>query len=87
MKASDQQEPEKVVPIKKKKGQEEEEIVRKEPEIVEYCNDSQTLFEIFEQHWGAEEKEDAEKKELWYDFTPFNVKDPILLALMARDIK
>jgi len=75
------------VPVKKKRGQEEEEIVRKEPEVVEYNNDSQTLFDIFEGHWGAEEKEDAETRELYYDFTPYNVKDPILLALMARDIK
>ena len=61
--------------------------MRKEPEIIEYSNNSQTLFDVFGGHWGTEEKEDAETKELWYDFTPYNVKDPILLALMARDIK
>ena len=49
--------------------------------------DSESLFKIFDGHWGEEDKEDAEEKVLWYDFTPYNVKDPILLALMSRDHK
>ena len=53
----------------------------------EYTDDALTLFEVFDSHWGHEEKEDAEEMDLWYDFTPYNSKDPILLALMARDIK
>ena len=52
-----------------------------------YTDDAETLFDIFDGHWGEEDKEDAEEKVLWYDFTPYNVKDPILLALMARDHK
>ena len=45
-----------------------------------------TIFEIFEEY-GKETKQEADAEEcvkhLWYDFTPFNSKDPVLLSLMT----
>ena len=39
---------------------------------------SKTLFEVFGEHWGTPKKVDAEERFFWYDFTPFNAKDPLL---------
>ena len=46
-----------------------------------------TIFEIFGEY-GKETKAEIEeapecKKTLYYDFTPFNAKDPVLLSLMT----
>jgi hypothetical protein len=50
-----------------------------------------TLFEIFGQY-GCELKSQLEDEAnahlhfvLWYDFKPYNSKDPVLLALMYKD--
>ena len=72
--------------------QEEEEDLGPPP-YKTFDNPSMTLFEIFGEY-GLEMKkdfEDAEKEEeakksrgtLYYDFTPYNSKDPILLSLMS----
>ena len=58
-----------------------------EPEYVSYDEAAMTIFEIFNEY-GKETKaevEDSEecKKTLYYDFTPFNSKDPVLLSLMT----
>ena len=62
----------------------------KEPEYKTYDDPSTTIFEIFGEY-GKESKieidgEDGDgtcDKELYYDFTPFNAKDPVLLSLMT----
>ena len=46
-----------------------------------------TLFEIFGEY-GKETKAEVDadptqQKDLFYDFTPFNAKDPVLLSLMT----
>jgi hypothetical protein len=74
---------------KKQREAEEEEALTREAIVThkEYHDEALTLFEILGGHWGSEDKEDAEEMDLWYDFTPYNSKDPILLCLMARDHK
>ena len=71
----------------KKEGEKEE--VEEEPKFKTYSDPSMTLFDIFEE-WGCENKKDLPEREdlhkvLWYDFKPFNSKDPVLLALMYKD--
>ena len=56
-------------------------------QFVEYSEDRQTIHSIVEV-LGCETKGEIEdnpecKKELYYDFTPFNSKDPVLLSLMT----
>ena len=46
-----------------------------------------TIFEIFGEY-GKETKAEVEEapecqQKLFYDFTPFNAKDPVLLSLMT----
>ena len=58
----------------------------KEPEYTEYGDPSMTIYEIF-QNYGLETRDagdgDTEcQKELFYDFTPYNPKDPVLRASM-----
>ena len=58
-----------------------------EPEYVSYDNPSMTIFEIFDDY-GKETKAEVDEeplcqKKLFYDFTPFNSKDPVLLSLMT----
>ena len=58
----------------------------KEPDYIEYTDPSMTIYEIF-QNYGLETRDmvDADpecQKELYYDFTPFNPKDPVLRASM-----
>ena len=58
-----------------------------EPEYVSYDEAAMTIFEIFNEY-GKETKAEVEeseecKKILYYDFTPFNSKDPVLLSLMT----
>merc|ERR1712166_1623978 len=66
-----------------KKGAKKVEVVE-EPEPIKVVpafeeeDYSKTLFEVLGQHWGAAKREDAEEKCFWYDFTPFNAKDPLL---------
>ena len=71
--------------------QEEEEELGPPP-YKTFDNPSMTLHEIFGQY-GVEMKRDLEDEEneeaknargvLFYDFTPYNSKDPILLSLMS----
>ena len=65
----------------------EEEEKEKEPDYVQYEDDVATLYDIFGTYGRetkAEVEEDPEnQKELYYDFTPFNSKDPVLLSLMT----
>ena len=43
------------------------------------------IFDTYGKETKAEVDEDKElQKTLFYDFTPFNSKDPILLSLMTR---
>ena len=56
-----------------------------------YDNPSMTLFDIFGKY-GCEKKSELDDEEfadlhftLWYDFKPYNSKDPVLLALMYKD--
>ena len=65
----------------------EEEKEDAEPEYIQYEDPKTTLFDIF-QEYGKETKAEIEedpncKKELFYDFTPYNSKDPVLLSLMT----
>ena len=67
--------------------QEEEEEEKKEPDYVQFEDDIVTLYDIF-QHYGLATKAEVDEdptcqKELFYDFTPFNSKDPVLLSLMT----
>ena len=71
-------------PVAAAAAAEEEE---KEPDYIEYTDPSMTIYEIF-QNYGLETRDmvDADpecQKELYYDFTPFNSKDPVLLSLMT----
>ncbi len=75
-----------------KEGEEgvEEEEEEKEPDYTEFTDNTMTIFEIFEEY-GLDSKrlvdEDETKesqKTLYYDFKPFNSKDPILLSGMNR---
>ena len=59
----------------------------KEPEYLEFSDPSMTIYDIFKEY-GKPTKAEADeaeecKKELYYDFTPFNAKDPILLSLRS----
>ena len=65
----------------------EEEKKDEAPEYVQYENPSMTLFDIF-QEYGKETKNEVDEdptcqKSLYYDFTPYNSKDPVLLSLMT----
>ena len=58
-----------------------------EPEYCSYDEPAMTIFEIFNEY-GKETKAEVEeaeecRKTLYYDFTPFNSKDPVLLSLMT----
>ena len=57
------------------------------PEYVEYEDTQMKIFDIFKiygRETKAEVEEDKEcQKELYYDFKPFNSKDPVLLSLMT----
>ena len=59
----------------------------KGPDYVSYEEPHMTIFEIFGDYGKetkAEVDEDPEsQKKLFYDFTPFNSKDPVLLSLMT----
>ena len=61
----------------------------KEPDYVEYADPSMTIYEIFN-NYGKKTKPEVNEdpdcqKELYYDFTPFNSKDPVLRSLMTRN--
>ena len=68
------------------------EEVQEPPKYKTYDNPSMILFEIFETY-GVELKSELDdeecakefSRELWYDFKPYNSKDPVLLALMHKD--
>ena len=49
-----------------------------------YDEPTTTLYDIFQDE-GSDRKADAPEVELWYDFHPYNIKDPILLTLMVKD--
>ena len=82
---------------KKKEGEGEEEVeveAQKEeqpPQYKTFDNSSTTLYEIFGEYGVEmkkeldEETEEAKKARgtLYYDFTPYNSKDPVLLSLMT----
>ena len=58
-----------------------------ELEYKEYTNPGATIYDIFGVY-GVENKSEIEANpgcsiDLWYDFTPFNSKDPVLLSLMT----
>ena len=64
-----------------------EEVEDRGPGYVQYENPSMTIFEIFGEY-GKETKAECDEdetmqKELFYDFTPYNSKDPVLLSLMT----
>ena len=67
--------------------QAEEEEKEKEPDYVQYDDEIVTLYDIFQTYGLATKAEVDEdptnQKELFYDFTPFNSKDPVLLSLMT----
>ena len=81
---------------KEKEGEAEEaeaEAVQEEklPQYKTFDNSSTTLYEIFGQY-GVEMKKELEddteeaknaRGTLYYDFTPYNSKDPVLLSLMT----
>ena len=80
----------------KKKDEEEEEEGEKEeveqaPQFKTFDNSSTTLHEIFGTYgvdMKKELEEDTEEAKnaqgtLYYDFTPYNSKDPVLLSLMV----
>ena len=69
--------------LHKKKTEPEFEVIP----FVEYSDKYTMLFDIFEEHWGSELKGDADTFDLWYDFDPYNAKEPLLMALMAREFK
>ena len=71
------------------KNDAEKEDVPEEPKYKTYSDPSMTLFDIFGE-WGCDNKYDLPErtdlhKVLWYDFKPYNSKDPVLLALMYKD--
>ena len=58
-----------------------------EPDYVSYDNPSMTIYDIFG-NYGKETKAEVDadpacQMKLFYDFTPFNAKDPVLLSLMT----
>ena len=53
------------------------------PKILEFTDQSLTLFEIFKTY-GSEDKDEAPNFVLYYDFKPFNSTEPVLLALMIK---
>ncbi len=70
-----------------KKGPATEEIMS--PSYKTFDNQSMTLFDIFGVY-GCDLKSELKEKpeltmELWYDFKPYNSKDPVLLSLMHKD--
>ena len=90
-------EKEKAKPKKDEEGEqkdENEEEQKKEelpPPYKTFDNSSATLHDIFD-NYGVEMKRELEedtdeakaaKGTLYYDFTPFNSKDPVLLSLMT----
>jgi len=55
------------------------------PKFQTFDDPSTTLYEIFGDY-GIKDKKEIEKPlVLWYDFTPYNNKDPVLLCLMVKD--
>ncbi len=48
--------------------------------VVEYNNPIQTLQDIFDSY-GSKVKKEAATHQLFYDFDPYNSKEPILLAI------
>ena len=66
---------------------EEVEEEKKEPDYVEYTEEGMTIYDIFGNYGletkGMVDEDEACQKELYYDFTPFNSKDPVLLSLMT----
>ena len=77
-------EPEPEVIVEDKKGAKKVEQKEEEAEpikvVLPFAEEDyhKTLFEVFGEHWGTYDKADAEEKTFWYDFTPFNAKDPLL---------
>jgi len=53
------------------------------PKFNEFSDQSITLFEIFKTY-GADNREEAPKYTLFYDFKPYNSTEPVLLALMIK---
>ena len=53
------------------------------PKFTEFSDQSTTLFEIFKTY-GADNREEAPKTTLFYDFKPYNSTEPVLLALMIK---
>ena len=53
------------------------------PKFTEFSDPSTTLFEIFKTY-GADERAEAPKFTLFYDFKPYNSTEPVLLALMIK---
>lgn len=58
------------------------------PDYFEYTEGEAKIFDLFEEY-GAKTKDEADAepekyhKEVFYDFTPYNAKDPVLLSLMT----
>ena len=60
----------------------------KEPDYIEFTDKKMTIYDIYKTY-GKETKNEVDEepefqKILYYDFTPFNSKDPILLSLMTK---
>ena len=66
-------------------GEDEENKEDDLPKYKTYTDPSMTLYEIFDDYGVKNKKEVDKAKVLWYDFTPYNSKDPILLSLMIKD--
>ena len=62
-----------------------------EPKYKTYDDLSMTLFDIFGAYGCSLKSQLPEHPELhfhlWYDFKPYNSKDPVLLALMHKDLE
>ena len=67
------------------KDDEEENKEPPPPLYKTYDDPSMTIYDIFKEY-GFENKKEIDKPlTLWYDFTPYNSKDPVLLCLMIKD--
>ncbi len=53
-------------------------------EIRTFTDDAQYLFELFPDFNGFKTKKEAAEKSktIWYNFSPYDKKDPMLLTLM-----
>ena len=80
---SDDKDAETAVGEKKATSQKEE----YKPAWNEYTNDSAYLYEIFDGTFGWPTKKEAAEnmKTLFYNFNPYDKKDPVLLTLMQHE--